>query len=147
MIPFKRINEDELEVIKRFVAKCPPNELSERVLPLWLNRAIERETFYTISEGRLMMRYRDGHYHVYCLPFGTGNMRYAMMSMLEATSALYLGCVIADIPESMVKEVHVAMPKHFEIEQQPDSDLYRATANKEFNNSVFFNNEGMIPGC
>ena len=140
MIPFKRITPGEKISIARFVTDIENTDDTTN-LKTWID---DEDAYYAIVQGRLIFRKQQDQTYIFSKPYGKGPLRYALMQMLEDSAARGSKCVITGIPEEQVTDFKAAMPGHFSFADEGDG-THTATAVKNYSNSVFNNNESMVP--
>lgn len=140
MIPFKKITTGEETAINNFVSKATNNILPESITQFYK----QEDTYYAIVENRIVFRRQAEHTYYYTMPFGSGQLRYVLMQILENATIMGCKCIIVNITEENKDDIERAMPQHFNFITD-DSGIMNAEAKKSFSNSLFNNNESMVP--
>ncbi len=140
MIPFKKITHGEKVSIARFITNLKSFENHPR-LENWID---DEDAYYAVVEGRIIFRKQKGDTFLFSLPIGRGPLRYSLMQLLEDSNVLSMKCVIINVEKRFIDDIKAAMPGHFTFEEN-ENGLFTATACKKYENSVFNNNEGMVP--
>lgn len=155
MIPFKKISSGDYPLVCRY---CTP-AIEHVVRAVFADGAVSeayQQCKIAVVEEQLIFRFEQQGRFLYTMPSGTGNLRYALMQMLEDAQIANMNCQVIGIPEQSRDDVYSAMPQHFQFVEETaentvdglfDASCRRLTAVPLMNygQSVFFNNEGMVP--
>ncbi len=158
MIPFRKITPADTPVISSF--------MSEEARPR-AAKAIDRlckdpdsDLCMAVVDGMLVFRQESAQLYVYSKPVGRGNMRLALMQMMEDASRVGYDWLIVSIRQEEKDDLRAALPHHFKFsgeEKYSYLDLLRfckrmtdepsivAVPTKAYGESVFCNNETMVP--
>ncbi|MDR2650971.1 MAG: phosphatidylglycerol lysyltransferase domain-containing protein [Prevotellaceae bacterium] len=112
MIPFKNITIDDKEIIQSFTLKqwrrnC---ELSFANLFSW---SFMYGTQYAVVNDFLLMRFFYNNELVYMMPIGEGNLRHALIAIIDDAQSLQKPFRIEGACKNMCSELEEAMPKAF----------------------------------
>ena len=109
----------------------------------------ETNARYAIVEGMLVFRFETDGRFTYSMPLGRGNLRFALMQMMEDADTMRMSCRLSGLTEKDIDAVKTAMPDYYAFEEEDGADCdvkkYRAVPLTNYTNSIFFNNEGMVP--
>lgn len=146
MIPFRNITLADKPAIEKYLinGKC---ENPEVVFDDILSRRQQTNARYAIMEGMLVFRYETNGRFTYSMPLGRGNLRFALMQMMEDADTMRMACGLTGLTEDDVAAVKTAMPGYYVFEEEGGevSKTYSATPLTNYTNSIFYNNEGMVP--
>lgn len=162
MLPFKTITADDIELIGSFFE----GEKRERTMRA-LNRYCEaghNELAMVVVENMLVLRQETTHLYVYAMPTekpGTsGNMRLVLMQLMESAELVGNEWLIVGVREHEKAMLRSALPHHFKFsgeEKYSYLDIVRlskrvtdepslaAVPTKSYGDSIFANNETMVP--
>lgn len=123
MKPFKKLTINDRDIIQRFTMN------SERMTADMLFANIcgwqhLTNMGYAIIEDMLVMRGNMDGSLIYSLPIGRGNLRFALMQMLEEAENLGMNCRIFGVPENKIEEIERAMPAHFDFYAEDSNSDY-----------------------
>jgi hypothetical protein len=82
------------------------------------------------------------------MPLGKGNLRFALMQMMEDADTMRMSCCLSGLSTDDVDAIKTAMPGYYAFEAEEGgetSQTYSATPLTNYTNSIFYNNEGMVP--
>lgn len=147
MIPFRNITLSDKPAIEKYLinGKC---ENPEVVFDNILSRRQQTNARYAIVEGMLVFRYETNGRFTYSMPLGRGNLRFALMQMMEDADTMRMSCCLSGLSEKDVEAVKMAMPGYYAFEAEDsgaDCKKFTATPLTNYTNSIFYNNEGMVP--
>lgn len=114
MIPFKKLNLADKDLIERFITKSGRRTADMLFANMYGWRHVTN-VHYAIVEGMLVLRYEMKGSFTYSLPMGNGNLRFVLMQMLEDAQTMRFKCRIFGIPENSKADVECAMPGHFDF--------------------------------
>ena len=140
MVPFKKITSGERQTIETFLASQSEKPLLHAIKSF----ADNEDTYYAIVENMLVMRREKEQTYHYTMPYGKGQLRYVLMQLMENAKIMGCKCVIVLVDEDDSRAIESAMPGHFSCNKACDGTII-AEAVKDFSNSVFNNNESMVP--
>jgi len=140
MIPFKKITKGEIPTIDNAFVMYGEKPLLASIKAF----ANEEDTYYSIVENMIVMRQQKEHTYYYTMPYGKGQLRYVLMQVLENAKIMGCKCFIVKVDTQDKEDIERAMPGHFSFSEAEDGSLI-AKADKDFSNSVFNNNESMVP--
>ncbi len=155
MIPFKKITSGDYALVRRYETDA----ITHVVRSVFVDGAVSptyQNCKIAVVEDQLVFRFEQQGRFYYTMPSGRGNLRYVLMQMLEDAQTANMNCQIVGIPQQMRDDVYSAMPRHFDfVPETADTTfagLYDETSSRltampllGFGQSVFFNNEGMVP--
>ncbi len=140
MVPFKKITQSERKTIDSFLARQSEKSLLHAIKSF----ADNEDTYYAIVEDMLVMRREKERTYYYTMPYGRGQLRYVLMQLMENAKIMGCKCAIVLVDEDDSCAIESAMPGHFSCNKTDDGTII-AEAVKDFSNSVFNNNESMVP--
>ncbi len=140
MVPFKKITQSERQTIDSFLARQSEKSLLHAIKSF----ADNEDTYYAIVEDMLVMRREKERTYYYTMPYGRGQLRYVLMQLMENAKIMGCKCAIVLVDEDDSCAIESAMPGHFSCNKTDDGTII-AEAVKDFSNSVFNNNESMVP--
>ena len=140
MVPFKKITQSERQTIDSFLARQSEKSLLHAIKSF----ADNEDTYYAIVEDMLVMRHEKERTYYYTMPYGRGQLRYVLMQLMENAKIMGCKCAIVLVDEDDSCAIESAMPGHFSYDKAND-DTIIARAVKDFSDSVFNNNESMVP--
>lgn len=140
MVPFKKITQSERKTIDSFLARQSEKSLLHAIKSF----ADNEDTYYAIVEDMLVMRHEKERTYYYTMPYGRGQLRYVLMQLMENAKIMGCKCAIVLVDEDDSCAIESAMPGHFSCNKTDDGTII-AEAVKDFSNSVFNNNESMVP--
>lgn len=140
MVPFKKITQSERKTIDSFLARQSEKSLLHAIKSF----ADNEDTYYAIVEDMLVMRHEKERTYYYTMPYGRGQLRYVLMQLMENAKIMGCKCAIVLVDEDDSHAIESAMPGHFSCNKTDDGTII-AEAVKDFSNSVFNNNESMVP--
>ena len=140
MVPFKKITQGERQTIETFLASQEDKQLLPAIKAFYDNG----ETYYAIVENMLVMRQQREDCYYFTMPYGRGQLRYVLMQVLENAKIMGCKCVIVLADEDDTHAIESSMPGHFTITSNGNGS-FTAHATKDFSDSVFNNNESMVP--
>lgn len=123
MIPFKKLNLADKDLIQRFTKQSGRRTADMLFANMYGWRHITN-IHYAIVEGMLVLRYEMKGSFTYSLPIGNGNLRFVLMQMLEDAQTMRFKCRIFGIPENCKADVESAMPGHFDFVSDEASSDY-----------------------
>jgi hypothetical protein len=148
MIPFKNVTLADRPVIERFTLSGECENAALSFDNVWEGRH-ETNARYAIVEGMLVFRFETDGRFTYSMPLGRGNLRFALMQMMEDADTMRMSCRLSGLTEKDIDAVKTAMPGYYAFEEENGADCdvkkYRAVPLTNYTNSIFFNNEGMVP--
>lgn len=158
MIPFIKITEGDLDRLKSFF----PEEAHKRV-----EKAVKRycsdgrsEISMAIVENTIVLRQEIEDMYVYSMPRGNGNIRIICLQMMEGANVMGYDWMVAGVSEVQKSIMKKALPNHFKFiseEKYSYLDIVRfckiidneptiiAKPTLAYKDSIFFNNEQMVP--
>ncbi len=140
MVPFKKITPSERQAIETFLASQEEKPLLSAIKTFCYNG----ETYYAIVENMLVMRQQREDTYYFTMPYGNGQLRYVLMQLLENAKIMGCKCTIVLADKDDTRAIESSMPKHFTITNDANG-TFTAHATKDFSDSVFNNNESMVP--
>lgn len=140
MVPFKKITQGERNTIDSFLARQSEKSLLHAIKSF----ADNEDTYYAIVEDMLVTRREKERTYYYTMPYGRGQLRYVLMQLMENAKIMGCKCAIVLVDENDSCAIESAMPGHFSCNKTDDGTII-AEAVKDFSNSVFNNNESMVP--
>lgn len=140
MVPFKKITQGERNTIDSFLARQSEKSLLHAIKSF----ADNEDTYYAIVEDMLVMRREKERTYYYTMPYGRGQLRYVLMQLMENAKIMGCKCAIVLVDEDDSCAIESAMPGHFSCNKTDDGTII-AEAVKDFSDSVFNNNESMVP--
>ena len=140
MVPFKKITQSERQTIDSFLARQSEKSLLHAIKSF----ADNEDTYYAIVEYMLVMRREKERTYYYTMPYGRGQLRYVLMQLMENAKIMGCKCAIVLVDEDDSCAIESAMPGHFSITSDGNGS-FTAHATKDFSDSVFNNNESMVP--
>lgn len=143
MIPFRNLTLADKPVIERFVCESGRDSSDMLFDNLWAERH-QTNVRFAVVEAMLVLRFETNGRFTYSMPLGRGNLRFALMQMMEDADTMRMACHLAGLTEADVAAVKTAMPGYYVFEEEGDS-RFRAVPQTNYTNSIFYNNEGMVP--
>ncbi len=140
MVPFKKITQSERQTIDSFLARQSEKSLLHAIKSF----ADNEDTYYAIVEDMLVMRREKERTYYYTMPYGRGQLRYVLMQLMENAKIMGCKCAIVLVDKDDSCAIESAMPRHFSYDKANDGTII-ARAVKDFSDSVFNNNESMVP--
>lgn len=158
MIPFKQITPADFELITSYFE----GEEKQRCIKALRNVGKNEKYDLTMAiiDGMLVLRQEASSLYVYSMPVGPGNLRLVLMQMMESASQMNYDWLIVGIRHEEQETLRAALPHHFKFSGEEkfsyldmmrfgrriiDDTLYVAVPVKEYHESVFCNNEAMVP--
>lgn len=157
MIPFHKITEADIDTIVRHY---PENERENAHEAIANHLSVNASTSWAIVEGQLVLRQEAPAMYIYTCPCGDGMKRLALMQMMEDANVMGYDWIIVGIPYACQKAIASALPGHFHfVHESKYSFLELLTLTKSisdepavvavptmgYSESLFCNNEGMVP--
>ena len=158
MVPFKKISEIDLPVIKSYFDE----ESHSRV-----EKAVKRycsdgrsEISMAIVDRAIVLRQEIDEMYVYSMPKGKGNIRIICMEMMEGANVMGYDWMVTGVTENQKNIINGALPNHFKFiseEKYSYLDIVRfckiidneptiiAKPTVQYTDSIFYNNEKMVP--
>lgn len=142
MIPFKNVTVADKPVIEKYMTADRQNNADMLFDNIWSRRE-ETNARYAIVEGMLVFRFETNGRFTYSMPLGRGNLRFALMQMMEDADTMRMSCCLSGLSANDMDAVKTAMPGYYAFEEEEGK--YKAIPLTNYANSIFFNNEGMVP--
>jgi hypothetical protein len=113
-----------------------------------------------VIDGMMVLREEASTLYVYSMPIGKGNLRLALMQMMEEADRMKYDWLIVGIRQDQKESLRVALPHHFKFSNEEkfsyldmmrigrrivDDSLYVAVPVKNYSESIFYSNEKMVP--
>ncbi len=158
MIPFKKITESDLDLLKSHFPESSHSRVEKAV-----NRYCSggrSEISMAVVENTIVLRQEIEDMYVYSMPRGNGNIRIICLQMMEGANVMGYDWMVVGVSENQQSIMSKALPNHFKyiseekysyldivrfckiIDNEPTFIAKPTTAYKD---SIFFNNEKMIP--
>jgi hypothetical protein len=147
MIPFRNITLADKPAIEKYLINGECGN-PETVFDEILSRREQTNARYAIVEGMLVFRYETNGRFTYSMPLGRGNLRFALMQMMEDADTMRMSCCLSGLSANDVDAIKTAMPGYYAFEAEEGGEVsqtYSATPLTNYTNSIFYNNEGMVP--
>lgn len=158
MIPFRKITLADAPTIAAYF----DGEERERAIKAIKSfaKSGESDLSMAIVDGMLVLRQEASQLYVYSMPVGKGNLRLVLMQMMESASVMGYDWLIVGIRQEEQDVLRAALPQHFKFSGEEkfsyldmlnfgrrivDGSLYVAVPVQSYADSVFHNNEPMIP--
>ena len=158
MIPFRQITLADIPTIADYF------EGEERQRAIKTIKSFAKDENIDLSmaivNGKLVMRQEASTLYVYSMPLGPGDLRMVLMEMMESAAVMGYDWLIVGIRQSEKEALRAALPHHFKFSNEEkfsyldmmrigrrivDDTLYVAVPTKDYDDSVFYNNERMVP--
>lgn len=148
MIPFKNLTLADRPVVERYAAAAGREDAGAFFENIWNSRH-ETNVRFAVVEDLLVLRYETNGRFTYSMPMGRGGLRFALMQMMEDADTMRMACGMTGLSEKDVDAVKSAMPGYFAFEQEegcdPSAKVFKAVPLTSYTNSIYYNNEGMVP--
>ena len=158
MIPFRQITLADAPTIAAYF-EGEERERAIKVIKSFAKSGTNDMTM-AIVDGMLVLRQEASQLYVYSMPVGKGNLRLVLMQMMESAAVMNYDWLIVGIRKEEMDTLREALPQHFKFSTEEkfsyldmmnfgrrivDDSLYVAVPVKTYAESVFHNNEAMVP--
>lgn len=158
MIPFHQVTLSDIPTIANYFE----GEERERAIKTIKSFAKDEniDLAMAIVNGMLVMRQEASTLYVYSMPLGDGDLRMVLMEMMESASVMEYDWLIVGIRQNEKEALRAALPHHFKFSNEEkfsyldmmrigrrivDDTLFVAVPTKDYDDSVFYSNEPMVP--
>ena len=158
MIPFHKITLADAPTIAAYFE----GEERERAITVIKSfaKSGESDLAMAIVDGMLVLRQEASQLYVYSMPVGRGNLRLVLMQMMESASQMGYDWLIVGIRREEQDRLRMALPQHFKFASEEkfsyldmmnfgrrivEENLYVAVPIQDYAESLFHNNETMVP--
>ncbi len=158
MVVFKKLTFANIPTIAGYFS----GEERERAIRTLKKFAKDESTDISMAivDGMMVLRQEASMLYVYSMPTGPGNLRLVLMQLMEAAAAMNYDWLIVGIRQEEKELLRQALPHHFKFSGEEkfsyldmmrigrrivDDSLYVAVPTKDYDESIFYSNEHMVP--
>lgn len=123
MIPFRSVSMSDRKVFEAFTLNGKRRNASGMFANILGWKHITNVSF-AIVEGMLVQRYENKGRFAFSVPYGNGNMRIALMQLLEISEAMGYGCSLFGVPEELIPVIENALPGYFSFSSDDADSEY-----------------------
>lgn len=158
MVPFNKITETDIPRILSFF-EVDAQERVKRALHRYCTDG-RSELSMAVVEQAIVFRQEIEDMYLYSMPKGKGNIRIICMEMMEGANIMGYDWMVVGVNENQKSIISGALPGHFKFiseEKYSFLDIVRfckiiddeptiiAKPTVQYTDSVFYNNEKMVP--
>ena len=158
MIPFRQITLADAPTIAAYF-EGDERERAIKVIKSFAKSGSSDLTM-AIVDGMLVLRQEASSLYVFSMPVGEGNLRLVLMQMMECAAVMNYDWLIVGIRQEEMETLRTALPQHFKFSNEEkfsyldmmnfgrrivDESLFVAVPVMNYSESIFRNNEEMVP--